>query len=414
MRFLVLSLTLPYPPSNGHKLRNWAVLRALAAEGHQLSLLTFAEPNEFQSDLAPIREVTSDLEIVPIKPVGLSSGEQILSRALSLARSSPYAVTRFKSREMAEKIRRRVESGRHHALLAETPYALINLRSKSDVPLILDNHNIEHKLLERYQEVECSKLRRAYAGLESWKLKTWELGAWKAADHTWACSHCDKELIEGSHRGIRCSVIPNVVDLDSYRPSGDGQPTRILFTGGMDWHPNRDAVEYFATEMLPILRWLRPGVELVVAGRGPSAAFRQRFSGTRGVEFTGTVADMRSEIQRASVCVVPLRIGSGTRLKILEAAGMAKPVVSTSIGAEGLEFEDGKEIVLADEPEKFARAVATLLADRTLARMIGAAARRKAEASYSLQSLRSAINNSLQEIASAGKFAPERSVNRAA
>jgi glycosyltransferase involved in cell wall biosynthesis len=159
----------------------------------------------------------------------------------------------------------------------------------------------------------------------------------------------------------------------------------------MDWYPNRDAVEFFVSAILPRLRAAVPEARFVVGGRNPSDEFRRRFAATPGIEFTGTVPDMRAEIAKAAVCVVPLRIGSGTRLKILEAAAMAKPVVSTRVGAEGLDFVDGKEIVLADEPKAFAGAVADLLRDASRRRELGQAARRRVEKCYSFPVLRTAV-----------------------
>jgi glycosyltransferase involved in cell wall biosynthesis len=169
----------------------------------------------------------------------------------------------------------------------------------------------------------------------------------------------------------------------------------------MDWHPNRDAVEFFALQILPRLRRLRPEVRVVVAGRSGPEEFQRRFAGIPELRFTGTVPDMRVEIARAAVCVAPLRIGSGTRLKILEAAAMAKPMVSTTIGAEGLNFEDGREIVLADAPQPFAEAVARLLEDRAYGAALGAAARRKVETAYSFESLRSALRAALAPLEAA-------------
>jgi glycosyltransferase involved in cell wall biosynthesis len=138
----------------------------------------------------------------------------------------------------------------------------------------------------------------------------------------------------------------------------------------------------------------------VVAGRSGSDNFQAKFARLRHVRFTGPVPDMRAEIAKAAVCVVPLRIGSGTRLKILEAAAMAKPIVSTRIGAEGLDFVDGEEIILTDRPEAFARAVADLLADPLRRHMLGKAARRRVEQQYGLASLRSALREALTQVLS--------------
>jgi glycosyltransferase involved in cell wall biosynthesis len=193
------------------------------------------------------------------------------------------------------------------------------------------------------------------------------------------------------------AVVPNVVDTETYRPAPQtGEPV-VLYQGGMDWHPNRDAVEHFAAAILPALRRRAPEAVFRVAGRGPDPAFRRRME-RAGVAFTGTVPDMRAEIARAAVCVVPLRIGSGTRLKILEAAAMGKAIVSTALGAEGLEFTDGEEILIADDPEVLAARVADLLADAPRRHALGAAARRRAVASYGMPVVRQTLRAALAAV----------------
>jgi len=213
-----------------------------------------------------------------------------------------------------------------------------------------------------------------------------------------ACSERDRHLLSSLATRPHITVVPNVVDIDSYVPQEQGEASTILFQGGMDWFPNRDAVTYFAERILPHVRQRVPGIRFVVAGRNPSPAFIKQFAGVQGIEFAGNVPDMRAEIAKAAVCVVPLRIGSGTRLKILEAAAMAKPVVSTRIGAEGLDFADGEEIVLADMPGEFACAVVDLLADPSRRRTIGLAARRRLEAQYTMSSLRSALREAFSKL----------------
>jgi glycosyltransferase involved in cell wall biosynthesis len=162
-------------------------------------------------------------------------------------------------------------------------------------------------------------------------------------------------------------------------------------------------VEYFAEAVLPQLRRQVPGIRFVVAGRNPSAEFLARFSDQSDISFTGTVPDMRPLIDKASLVVVPLRVGSGTRLKILEAAAMGKAMVSTSLGAEGLEFENGRNIELRDTPEAFADAVAQLLLDPARRRDLGRAARKTVEAKYSLPVLRASLRAALQELQTAAE-----------
>jgi glycosyltransferase involved in cell wall biosynthesis len=157
-------------------------------------------------------------------------------------------------------------------------------------------------------------------------------------------------------------------------------------------------VEFFASSILPPLRELVPGVRFRVAGRAPAPEFRQRLESVAGVEFSGTVPDMRTEIARATVCVVPLRIGTGTRLKILEAGAMEKAMVSTHLGAEGLEFADGEEIVLVDDPASFAREVARLLQDPARRRTMGQAARHRVVKQYGTAVLQSALRDCLHHV----------------
>ena len=142
-----------------------------------------------------------------------------------------------------------------------------------------------------------------------------------------------------------------------------------------------------------------PNVRFVVAGRNPSPALCRWLAGIPGVEVTGTVSDMRAEVAKATVCVVPLRLGSGTRLKILEAGGMAKAVISTSIGAEGLDLVNGEEIVLADEPSEFAEAVTCLITDANLRASIGRAAQIRVLKDYSIHALRAALSSALSQFA---------------
>jgi glycosyltransferase involved in cell wall biosynthesis len=186
-------------------------------------------------------------------------------------------------------------------------------------------------------------------------------------------------------------IAPNVVDTDPPAGRIDEDPSLVLFQGGMDWFPNRDAVAYFAEAIFPRVRRSVPEARFLVAGRNPAPDFVASFAGIPGMSFTGTVADMRAVIAKAAVSVAPMRIGSGTRLKILEAAALGKAVVATTIGAEGLDFVAGREIMLADEPDHFSRQVADLLQDPERRDALGSAARARTEELYGLRALEGAL-----------------------
>jgi glycosyltransferase involved in cell wall biosynthesis len=281
------------------------------------------------------------------------------------------------------------------AILCEQTDLLTNLPAQLALPLVVDFHNVDYLIMERYVRFESNPAKRLYARLESRKLREWERRACHRASIAWACSEHDRALLQQLAPSLPMFVVPNVVDVDEYAPDSAEDPRKILFQGGMDWYPNRDAVEFFVTQIFSLMQSKDPNVRFVVAGRNPPEEFRQRLSRVTGVEFTGTVPDMRAEIGSAAVCVVPLRMGSGTRLKILEAAAMAKPIVSTRLGAEGLEFLGGQEIVLEDEPRPFADAVLKLLSAATDRHRLGRAARKRAEQNYSFPALRSSLREAL-------------------
>jgi glycosyltransferase involved in cell wall biosynthesis len=186
----------------------------------------------------------------------------------------------------------------------------------------------------------------------------------------------DAEVFRRQYGVHDVSSVPTGVDTEFFRPSGREarQPHEIVFTGSMDWMPNEDAIEWFVRDVLPSIRARVPDVSLTVVGRNPPAAVRALQASDTGIIVTGSVPDVRPYMERAAVFIVPIRIGGGTRLKIFEAMGMERPVVSTTIGAEGLPVRDGVDVLLADAPEAFAGAVVSLLLDPALANAIGQAA----------------------------------------
>src|SRR6267154_349452 len=413
MRLLFLSFAFPLPANNGHRMRTWSILESLAAEGHEVTLLTFGQPGEVDGYDVALRKVCREIEIVPMVVESLSSTPNHLGRLVGLFLAQPYAVRRFASSEMQARIRKFLAGGSFDAVLCDTVYSAVNL-SDTHVPVILNCHNVEHVILERYVALERNPVKWLYAWSEIRKLRKWEKGTCRRAAIGMACSENDRQLLSSLCPGLRVTVVPNVVDVDRYVSQREHTSSTILFQGAMDWFPNRDAVSFCVARILPVLKQSVPHIHFVVAGRNPTPAFVSKFAGVSGIEFTGNVPDMRAEIAKAAVCIVHLRIGSGTRLKILEAAAMAKPVVSTRIGAEGLNFSDGEEIVLADEPRAFARAIVDLLADPVRRRTIGLAARRRVEAQYSMSALRSALGQAFAQLpANLSNVAPAAELNRA-
>lgn len=404
-RLLVISNYFPYPPTNGSALRVWALMRCLAANGHEIDLLTFGDRQELQESLGPVLRICRTVELVP-HPTGSKGGNlDVAGRLAALFTPLPYNVRCRRSQPIRRHIEAWLERGQGDAILCEESSQVANLPYPSPVPVIVDNQNVEFTLAQRYLTHERNLARFAYVWQESLKLRRWEEYACNRATAVLACSAKDRIVFERLCPTVPVFVAPNVVDTDEYAPVACTGNATVLYSGGMDWYPNRDAVQFFARHILPRVRRLIPSARFVVAGRGPSDDFRRRLGDVPGLEFTGTVPDMRAEIAKATVCVVPLRIGSGTRLKILEAAAMGKPIVSTGIGAEGLDFVNGAEILLADKPVSFADATAGLLRDTVRRSALGQAARRRVEQSYGLAALRSALKRLVEALQTA---VPER------
>jgi glycosyltransferase involved in cell wall biosynthesis len=394
-RILALSNCYPFPPTNGIALRVCAILQGLAAGGHEIELLCFGDPAAAGQDQGKALEICKAVQIIPNPLAGSSKPAALLSRVAAVPFIRPYGVARSRSKRMANEILDRLRRHACDVVLCEETDLLVNVPDRLPVPLIVDHHNAEHVLLERYLAQETNPFRRAYARVEARKVRNWERRATLRAGVAMVCSDVDRATYRALCPSAAVIVAPNVIDVVAYTPATGEEPETILYAGGMDWYPNRDAVEFFAFSILPrILRRL-PGARFIVAGRNPTPEFRRRFAGIPSIEFTGAVPDMRPLIARAAVCVVPLRIGSGTRLKILEAAATAKPVVSTTIGVEGLDFARGSEILLADDPDSFASAVVDLLNDAQRRRLLGAAARRRVEQSYSIATLHAALREAL-------------------
>jgi glycosyltransferase involved in cell wall biosynthesis len=394
MRLLVLSITSPVPANNGVKMRTWSILRALAAEAHELVLVAFADPCDANGLSLELSKICQRVILMPHRFKSLSSSKDYIGRAAHLFAQAPYGVAATRSGQMASQIVALLSENAVDAILCEQTDLVTNLPAQLPVPLVIDFHNVDYLIMERYVRFESNPAKRLYARLEGRKLREWERRACQRASTAWACSEYDRALLQQLRPSLPMFVVPNVVDVDEYAPDSAEDPRKILFQGGMDWYPNRDAAEFFVTQIFSRIRSCVPDVRFVVAGRNPPEEFRQRLSRVPGVEFTGTVPDMRAEIASAAVCVVPLRMGSGTRMKILESAAMAKPIVSTRLGAEGLEFVDGQEIVLEDEPAHFADAVVKLLNAAIDRQRLGRAARKRVEQNYSFPALRTSLRDS--------------------
>jgi glycosyltransferase involved in cell wall biosynthesis len=261
--------------------------------------------------------------------------------------------------------------------------------------LVYDAHNAEWVLQDRAWRTDLGRPRLWHGALyslaQTWKLRRFERRLLGAADATVAVSARDAEALREVAPGAAIAVVPNGVDTDAYRQADPAavDPALVVFTGKMDFRPNIDAMAWFCREVWPRVRAGRPEARLAIVGRDPAP--RVRALAGADVDVTGAVDDVRPHLARAGVVAVPLRVGGGTRLKVLEAMAMGKAIAATDLAVEGLNVRDGAEALLADTGPLLAEAVLRLMSDADLRARLGARARARAEGEYAWSALVPAI-----------------------
>src|SRR5215469_2356444 len=258
--------------------------------------------------------------------------------------------------------------------------------------LVVDSHNIDYDLARQYARAGNSLTRRLYAEANWRKLRREELGTYRDADGVYLCSAADERHLLDQLPGVRTAVIPNAADVEYFHPRPTDPPPdgrTVVYFGLLSYVPNVDAVIHFVKDIWPRIAEAHPEARCKIIGGQPPPSLLA-LSGPR-LELTGFVSDLRPHLAAAAAVVVPLRLGGGTRLKIVEAMAMGKAIVSTTLGAEGIEAAAGRDILIEDEPAAFADAVNRLLAEPGLAARIGQSARRLAVERYAWSSAAHAL-----------------------
>ncbi|MGH7264962.1 MAG: glycosyltransferase [Candidatus Rokuibacteriota bacterium] len=376
MEILVLAPYPPYPARSGGASRTLHLARALARH-HRVSLLCFGGAVE-RAGLEPIREWCDAVHTVDY-PAAVRRRRLYQLRSLVGRRS--YSHHAYFSAAMAGALARLLSRGRVDLVQADASEMGYYWPLPGDALRILNTQNVEHLILDRTWRGEASRIRRLFARLEARKLMRDELAACRGSDAVLAVSAVDAAALRPHAGPVPVRVVPNGVDTEFFTPGGEPEhPGRILFTGAIGYRPNTDATCHFAERILPRIRAAAPDATFAVVGKDPPEQVR-RLAG-EGVVVTGTVPDVRPWMRTAAVFVVPLRVGGGTRLKILEAMASGRPVVSTSVGCEGLDVTPEEDILVGDTPEAFAAQVLRCLRDPGLRARLGARGRALVERRY--------------------------------
>ncbi|HKJ66917.1 MAG TPA: glycosyltransferase family 4 protein [bacterium] len=270
----------------------------------------------------------------------------------------------------------------------------------SNATKILDCHNVEYDNYRRMSELEWSGIRRFFYQREYTRFYDEEIEVCRKQDALFVTCRRDKEILDTDTAEVPKYIIPNGVDLEYFRPPTiQPEPYSLVFTGMMGYVPNYDAMVYFLDEVFPILQKQVPGIHIYIVGNNPPDILARRESDQ--VTITGFVEDVRPFIARAAVYVVPLRMGGGTRLKVLEALSMQKPVVTTALGCEGIDVLHEETALITDEPEAFADAIIRLLKDQQLQQRLTRNGYQLVREQYDWRIIGELIERSYQDITSA-------------
>jgi glycosyltransferase involved in cell wall biosynthesis len=435
MKILFLTPQLPNPPHKGTTIRNFNLIKQLSRR-HEVHLLSFIRSEEDQPWVDELRKYCRGVETV------IAPEHRMWRRLVTFFFSPlPDMAVRLPSAEFQARLEAYLERENFDIVQVEgiemAPYALaikgyglaatlltglglyaqgVTFPALARCKVVFDDHNAEHVLQKRAFETDRrypSKWHKAlYSLVQYRKLRQYEVTVCRAADHVVAVSDTDRIALQGIAPGVEVTVVANGVD-SAYFSSGALPESHsisqskirhlasLVFTGTLDFRPNIDAVVWFCEQVLPHIKKEVFHIHLYIVGKSPTRDVR-RLGEDAAVTVTGYVGDVRPYIAHAKIYVVPIRMGSGTKLKVLEAMAMGVPVVSTTLGAEGIAVTPGQDILIADDPVEFAAQVVALMNDEPLRKSMSARGRALMESRYDWQVVAPALEQVYETLVAAG------------
>lgn len=395
MRILFLSQIVPYPPHGGVLQRGYNIIREIA-QRNEVHLLAFVHPNilrtpeDVHRSRDALKSFCCSVEYFSLWPKR-SRLDNFLALGAGLVLPEPFSAIAHRSAAFAQSI---------HEIVAEHAIDLVHcdtialarfMSGAPGIPCVLTHHNIESQLMARRAAVE-SWPGSLYLSMQSRKLVAYEKSMSPRFDVNVMMSEIDAERIRQLAPGVETAVVPNGVDVGYFSPRQGKEEVALIYTGGLSMFANRDAVTHFVERIWPVIKAARPDVRFHIVGRDPPPELLQYAERDTGLQVHGYVDDIRPLVAKAAVYVVPIRVGGGTRLKVLDALAQGKAIVSTSVGCEGIDVSHGKNILIEDDPDAFARQVIVLLNDSRRRKELGMEARRLATLRYNWSSIGDQLN----------------------
>ena len=383
MKILFLSPTVPFPLTDGGRIRVFNLLKQITQKSDVTLLALETQPTDAEG-VSQLQQLGIQVHLVPNAPTLPRLSFHTLANAF--LKRQPITVARYNLPAYRQKFKELIATDTFDLVHYEM-FHTAQFRTETDLPGVLSQQNVDSAIWRRL----CGETINPFYKFAYWTqqlaFQRYERVLSPKFDAVTCTSDIDAAVFQRHCAEDVIEIIPNGVDVAHYQPDFSAEvPAHLIYIGSMDWYPNEDAVAFFADEVLPQIHAEVPEVKFSIVGGNPSARV-QKLAEKEGVVVTGRVPEIKPYFAEATVFVVPLRIGSGTRLKILEALAMGKAIVSTSVGAEGLDLKDGEEIFIANEPTVFAEAVTGLLKDPSLRRRIGESGRARVEQDYDWRSI---------------------------
>jgi len=381
MNILFLSTENPYPPDGGHHLRTFNILKILA-ERHKIYFVGFAQDESEFKYVPEIKKLCETVDIYKVSKTGYNRSFFLLA-IRNLFSKNPLIARRYFVQEARERIEQ---------IFGQYPIDLVHMDMLAlglykgilkDTPVILTNHNVESLRLYRWAGIEKNLLMKSFLFYQYLKLRSFEQRICPEFDRCLVVSEYDKKYLRDLCGVDNFAVVPNGVDISYFEPESEElRKNHLVWVGGMTGPYNSDAVDFFIEKIWPLIKNKIPEATIDFAGGSPTQMLSNRALEDKSVHVLGFVPDIRPIVQRASVFIAPIRIGSGTKIKVLNAMAQAKPVVATTVAAEGIDVTPGENILIADDPEDFGKKVLYLLRNEEIARKMGERARDLMEKKY--------------------------------
>lgn len=372
MKILFLAHLFPLPLESGGKIKSYHTLKALASR-HDVHLLAFTRGDDDPEHLSQLQDICSGITLVPLRHGRMQQAWRLLSGAVS---GSTFIISRDFRTQMQREYYSLLTSFQPDVVHIDHLQMAQFVDFRAAHRSILDNHNVEHEIIRRISQTSASRAMRTCAHFEWSKLRRYELDICRQCDLVLAVSATDAATLHALDPNLRNIIpVPIGVDTEYFQPvERDEQSKKLLSIGTMYWPPNVDSMLYFVHDIFPLIREREPLCTLTIAGQKPEARIRA-LAADPGVKVTGYVEDERVIARQCGAFIVPLRSGSGVRVKILNAMAMGLPIISTSVGAEGLNVCPGKHLLIADDPASFAQAVLSIINNPVFASELGRNAR---------------------------------------